>query len=106
MMYLVFVKVCYDWFDIVMCDKWMFVMFLVFNWVIGLVLMFMFVWVFLGDLLVFCIGLIIVGFVCCIVMVIIWNDLLFWCSLRVFCLSWCWRFCLCVCRMLGVFSLL
>lgn len=75
MMYLVLVKVCYDCFDIVIGDCKLLFSLLLLNWVLGLVLMFVLVWLLLVDLFEYCIGLIIVGLVCCIVMVIIWNDL-------------------------------
>lgn len=77
MMYPVLAKVRYGRIREEVGEKRVIAITLVFNWVVGPLLMFFLAWAFLSDRADLRTGLVIVGIAPCIAMVMIWNDLAF-----------------------------
>ena len=77
MMYPVLAKVRYGRIKEEVGEKKVIVVTLLFNWVVGPLLMFVLAWTFLPDRADLRTGIIIVGIAPCIAMVMIWNDLAF-----------------------------
>ncbi|MEP7114486.1 MAG: ACR3 family arsenite efflux transporter [Ilumatobacteraceae bacterium] len=75
MMYPVLAKVKYSRIGEALADRRAMGLAMLFNWVIGPVVMFTLAWLLLPDLPEYRTGLIIVGLAPCIAMVLIWNDL-------------------------------
>ncbi len=75
MMYPVLAKVQYSHLGSAIAEKKPFVLVLIFNWLIGPLLMFALAWIFLPNDDSYRTGLVIVGLAPCIAMVIIWIDL-------------------------------
>ncbi|HEX2786142.1 MAG TPA: ACR3 family arsenite efflux transporter [Ilumatobacteraceae bacterium] len=75
MMYPVLAKVKYSRVGEAFADRRAMALAMLFNWVIGPIVMFTLAWLLLPDLPEYRTGLIIVGLAPCIAMVLIWNDL-------------------------------
>ncbi len=75
MMYPVLAKVKYSRIGEALADRRAMGLAMLFNWIIGPVVMFALAWLMLPDLPAYRTGLIIVGLAPCIAMVLIWNDL-------------------------------
>ncbi len=75
MMYPVLAKVKYSRVGEALADRRALGLAMLFNWVVGPIVMFTLAWVMLPDLAEYRTGLIIVGLAPCIAMVLIWNDL-------------------------------
>ena len=75
MMYPVLAKVRYNRVGQAFTDPRAMVIAMVFNWIVGPIVMFVLAWLTLSDLPAYRTGLIIVGLAPCIAMVLIWNDL-------------------------------
>jgi ACR3 family arsenite transporter len=75
MMYPVLARVRYDELHRITADRRMMVASLVFNWIVGPVVMFTLAWTLLPDQPAYRTGVILVGLARCIAMVLIWTDL-------------------------------
>jgi ACR3 family arsenite transporter len=75
MMYPVLAKVKYSRIGEALSDRRAMGLAMLFNWVVGPIVMFALAWLMLPDLPAYRTGLIIVGLAPCIAMVLIWNDL-------------------------------
>ncbi len=75
MMYPVLAKVRYDEVRLITADRRMMATSLVFNWIVGPLVMFALAWLLLPDQPAYRTGVILVGLARCIAMVLIWTDL-------------------------------